>query len=52
MTCSYVLGNPKDSTPKLSELINEFTKLQDKKKFDAEISVVFLYTENKTSGMD
>ena len=39
--------NPKDSTPKLLELIQEFSKVAGYK-ISAQKSVAFLYTSNKT----
>jgi len=39
--------NPKDSTPKLLELIQEFSKVAGYK-INAQKSVAFLYTNNKT----
>ena len=39
--------NPKGSTPKLLELIQEFSKVSGYK-VDAQKSVAFLYTKNKT----
>ena len=43
---SYV-ENPKDSTPKLLELIQEFSKVAGYK-INAQKSVAFLYTNNET----
>ena len=40
------LENPKDSTKKLLELINEFSKVA-RYKINIQKSVVFLYTNNK-----
>ena len=40
--------NPKDSTKKLLEIINEFSKLA-RYKISIQISVVFLYTNNELS---
>ena len=39
--------NPKDSTPKLLELIQEFNKMAEYK-INAQKSVTFLYTKNET----
>ena len=39
--------NPKDSTPKLLDFINEFSKVAGYKT-NAQKSVAFLYTNNKT----
>ena len=41
-------GNPKDSTKKLLELINEFSKFAEYK-IKREKSVAFLYTNNELS---
>ena len=39
--------NPKDSTPKLLELIQEFSKVA-RYKINSQKSVAFLYTNNET----
>ena len=41
------VGNPKDSTPKLLDLIQEFSKVSGYK-INAQKSVAFLYTNSKT----
>ena len=41
------VGNPKDSTPKPLELVQEFSKVSGYK-IKAQKSVAFLYTKNKT----
>ena len=41
------MENPKDSTPKLLELIQEFSKVAGYK-INAQKSVAFLYTHNET----
>ena len=41
------LENPKDSTPKLLELINKFSKVSGYK-INIQKSVAFLYTSNET----
>ena len=41
------MENPKDSTPKLLELIEEFSKVAGYK-INAQKSVTFLYTNNET----
>ena len=43
------IENPKDSTQKLLELINEFSKVAGYK-INMQKSVAFLYTNNETSG--
>ena len=48
MMWSYVEKNPKESTKKLSELSNKFTKVAGYK-IAIQVSVVFLYTNNKIS---
>ena len=40
--------NPKDATPKLLELINEFGKVTEYK-INAQKSLAFLYTNNERS---
>jgi len=42
------IENPKDATPKLLELINEFGKVTEYK-INAQKSLVFLDTKNKKS---
>ena len=42
------MENPKDSTQKLAELINEFSKVTGYK-INIKKSVAFLYTNNETS---
>ena len=47
--CVYIYTeNPKDSTQKLLELINKFSKVVGYK-INVQKSVVFLYTNNKIS---
>ena len=44
---SLYIENPKDSTPKLLELINKFSKVAGYK-INIQKSVAFLYTSNET----
>ena len=43
--------NPKDSTPKLLELVQEFSKVSEYK-VNPQKSVAFFYTNNKTEGRE
>ena len=45
------IGNPKDSTKKLLELINEFSKIPGYK-INTQKSVAFLYANNELSEME
>ena len=45
------MWNQKDSTPKLLELIQEFSKVSGYK-INAQKSIAFLYTKNKTEGKE
>ena len=45
------IDNPKDSTQKLLELINEFNKVAAYK-INIQESVAFIYTNNEISGME
>ena len=46
MTCTYT-GNPKDSTPRLLEFIQQFGSVAGYK-INAQKSMAFLYTNNET----
>ena len=45
------IENPKDSTPRLLELIQQFSNVAGYK-FNAQKSVAFLYTDKKTEGRE
>ena len=48
MTWYHIQKNPKDSTQKLLEMINEFNKIAGVKTY-IQKSVAFLYTNNEIS---